>query len=1455
MLEKIIAFSIRQKLIVGIMTLALLGWGIFSLTRLPIDAVPDITNNQVQVITVSPSLAAQEIEQFVTFPVEQSMATIPGMVELRSISRFGLSVLTVVFEDDMDPYLARQLVQERIILAKEEIPSSLGSPEMMPMTTGLGEIYQYVIHAKKGYEDKYNATELRSIQDWIVRRQLLGTPGVADVSSFGGYLKQYEVAIDPDKLRSMNISINEVFEAVQKNNENSGGAYIEKQPNTYYIRAEGLVRNEQDIENIVVKNTSGMMPVLVRDIATVRIGSALRYGALTLNTSGEAVGAIVLMIKGANSSAVIRDVKARIEKIKSTLPEGVDIEPFLDRTKLVNNAIDTVTRNLVEGALIVIFLLVLLLGNLRAGLIVASVIPLSMLFAISMMNLFGVSGNLMSLGAIDFGLIVDGAVIVVEASLYFMATHFAGKKLEQSQMDEVVGNAARRIMSSAVFGQIIILIVYLPILALTGIEGKMFKPMAQTVSFAILGACLLSLTYVPMMSALFLSKKVKAEHGFSEKIIDAMHRVYEPILKKVLQYKRTVIISVILIFSASIFIFSNLGGEFIPSLDEGDFAVEVRLRTGTSLTHTIEVVDKASKILLENFEEVEKVVGKIGSSEIPTDPMPVEACDLMVILKPKSKWVNAETKDELAEKMQAKLAAIPGIDFGFQQPIQMRFNELMTGARQDVVVKIWGEDLQVLSEQAKKLGQIAQNVDGAKDIYVEKVTGLPQIVIRYNRAAMAKYGLDVSSINQTIRTAFAGESAGLVYEGERRFDLVLRLKETNRRKIDDVQNLYVATADGFQVPLTELADVKIELGPNQIQREEAKRRIIVAFNVRGRDVASIVHELETKVNANLKLPAGYYVTYGGAFENLEAAKSRLGIAVPVALLLIFILLYFAFSSVKYSVLIFTAIPLSAIGGIFALWARGMNFSVSAGVGFIALFGVAVLNGIVLITEFNRLKAEGMNDVYERVLKGTAVRLRPVMMTALVASFGFVPMALSNGSGAEVQQPLGTVVIGGLVSATMLTLLVLPVLYVYFESGWKPKPFKALTILLLMSIALPKYGKAQETKKISEQEAIEIALKQHPSIKSKQLEIDATAAGRGTSLDLGKTEISGQFGQNNSLAKDNHYTISQSFEFPTVYSANASLNDAKLKGKEMEKEMTAANLILDVKKAYQQLLFLQQQKLLLMELDSIYSRFEKMASVKVRTGESAKLEQVTAATQMMESRNKLQNVEAEEKVWYKQLSNLLQLPLPFQVASPLAYDTIAYSLQENGQVSANPFLKISQQNEAIASAVLKTEKNKWLPGFTLGYFNQSLVGYQEVNGTQKYFDRGDRFDGFIVGLSLPLWFKPISARTKMARLQREATVMQTTTLRNNLQTREQQLTEEWLKQVRQVNYYKNSALPQADLMQGQAERSYKEGEIGYLQYWQHLQQINAIKQAYLAAIRDHNLAVLELQFIHGDFQAQ
>lgn len=1452
MLNKIIQFSIKNKLIIGLFTIGLIIWGGYSVTQLPIDAVPDITSNQVQILTVAPSQSAQDIERLVTFPVEQTMATIPGIDEVRSFSRFGLSVVTIVFKDNIDVYWARQQVNERLSEAKGRISLDVGTPELAPVSTGLGEILQYIIRAKPGYEGKFNAMELRTIQDWIVRRQLLGTEGVADVSSFGGLLKQYEIALDPERLRSLHIDISDVFAALQKNNQNTGGAYIDKKPSAYFIRSEGLITSPNDIESIVVKITTSNTPILIRDVADVRLGNAIRYGAMTRNSEGEVVGGLVLMLKGANSSKVIANVKDRISQIEKILPEGVKLEPFLDRSKLVNKAISTVATNLAEGALIVIFVLVLLLGNLRAGLVVASVIPLAMLFAIAMMNLFDVSGNLMSLGAIDFGLIVDGAVIIVEATMHHLALRTVKDELTQHEMDEEVFISSSKIRNSAAFGEIIILIVYLPILALVGVEGKMFRPMAQTVSFAIIGAFVLSVTYVPMMSALALSKKNVTKKSLSDRVIAFLYKLYEPAIHFALRRKFIVLVSTIALLIISLFVFAGLGSEFIPTLDEGDFAVETRLLTGSSLSETIEVAQKSSAIIVKQFPEVKEVVAKIGSAEIPTDPMPPESCDLMIILKDKSEWVSASSRDELAEKMQATLQEnIPGVSYGFQQPIQMRFNELATGARQDVVIKVYGEDLERLTAYANKIARILPTVKGAHDLYVERVTGLPQIVVKFNRERLAQFGLSISDINRTINMAFAGQSAGYVYEGEKRFDLVVRLDQQNRENIEDVRNLYVTTFNGAQVPLTQIADVEMIISPNQIQRDDAKRRILVGFNVRGRDVESIVKEVQQKVEQQIKFEPGYYTTYGGMFENLQEARGRLSIVVPISLALIFILLFFTFNSVKQSLLIYSAIPLSAIGGILALWLRGMPFSISAGVGFIALFGVAVLNGIVLIAEFNRLKKEGLSDVREIIIKSTHTRFRPVIMTAAVASLGFLPMAISGSEGAEVQRPLATVVIGGLVTATLLTLVILPILYIYFERiNFSMKVPKRIMLLLAL-LSCSTLALAQPPVVISLEEALEQCAKNNKTLAAAASTVDYQRELKRTATELPKTSINLLYGQYNSIANnDNNISITQTIPFPTVFTKQAALGNANVDAALFKASATENELTYQVRQIYDQLSYVKTMGKLLKFQDSIFKQLVRHAEVRYRAGEGTLLEKTSAETQASEVLNLLRQNDADEQNMQRQLQALIFSDQAVDIKSEDLLELRLTNEPDTLQLYENPWFKFSKQQVTIAKRKREVEAAKAFPEFTIGYFSQTLIGYQTINTSEVYFNSTKRFQGFQFGISIPLWFVPYQARIRAMSYNTKVETSLYEVAKRNLHVQYEQALTNFHKAQNNLLYYKTSAKPNADLIQKQSQLAYQRGEIGYVEHLFNLRQALTIQQSFLQALGQYNQSIIYLEYLIG-----
>ncbi len=1026
MINGLIHFSVSQRLLVLLMVAIMIGAGIYSLIKLPIDAVPDVTNVQVQVLTAAPSLAPLEIERQITFPVEVAMSGLPDIEEIRSVSKFGLSAVTVVFDDSVNTYFARQLVLERLTQAREQIPENIGSPEMGPISTGLGEIYQYELKAARGPEGRqYDATALRTIQDWSVRRQLLGVPGVTEVNSFGGLEKQYQVRLDPVKLQSYGLSLRDVLEAVARNNANVGGAYIEHGAEQYLLRGIGLAESADDIANIVVKTGKEGIPIYVRDLGEVVEGATVRQGAVTADGEGEIVAGIAMMLKGENSRTVVKRVKERIEQVKKTLPKGVELVPFYDRTELVDRTIKTVVTNLVEGAVLVIIVLILLLGNWRGALLVGTIIPLSMLFAAILMRVFNVSGNLMSLGALDFGLIVDGAVVMVENAVRRRAE--AQHEKPKERPERTILEACVEVGRPVVFAVAIIMIVYLPILSLTGIEGKMFKPMALTVVFALLGSLLLSLTYVPAAMTFLLRGRVAETESV---VIRYAKKLYRPALATMTGNRRPALVAAVALLAGAGAIFPFLGSEFIPRLDEGSLAVQTQQLPSVSLSQSIRTVTEVEKAL-KTFPEVTKVVSKTGRAEVATDPMSVDFSDLYIELKPPSEWKTAHTKEGLVEKMSEALEKkAPNAAFSFSQPIELRVSELISGVRSDIAIKLFGDDLDTLKKTADRIGAVVSRVPGAEDVKVEATSGLPQLQIKPDRAAIARYGINVEDVNSLVESIVAGKEAGQVYEGEQRFSLVVRLADESSRDVETIKNLLVSAPNGSRIPLAQLADIKLVEGPAQISREDARRRIGVELNVRGRDIGSFVKDAQAAIDQQVKLPPGYYLTWGGTFENLQRASARLLIVVPLALFLIFVLLFTTFGSVRQALLIYTGIPFAVVGGVLALALRGMPFSISAGVGFIALFGVAVLNGVVMVSYINHLRAEG-RSVADAVRDGAEIRLRPVMMTALVASLGFIPMAIATSAGAEVQRPLATVVIGGLVTSTLLTLLILPMLYGWF----------------------------------------------------------------------------------------------------------------------------------------------------------------------------------------------------------------------------------------------------------------------------------------------------------------------------------------------------------------------------------------------------------------------------------------
>lgn len=1453
MINKIIHFSIHNKFVVGMATLALIAAGMWSFTQLPIDAVPDITNNQVQIITLSPTLATAEVEQYISAPIEIAVKTIPDLVELRSISRFGLSVVTVVLDENKDIWLARQQITEKLKEVEQNLPAGVGTPELAPVSTGLGEIYQYVVEPKPGYENRYNAMDLRTIQDWIVKRQLAGIPGVAEINSMGGLLKQYEVAVDPQRLNAAGLTIADVFDALEKSNQNTGGAYIERNSQYYFIRGEGVVRSLDDLNRIVITRTDGEAPLTVGDVAEVRYGSATRYGAVTENGKGEVVTGTVMMLKGANSSAVVSSVKKRLVQVQKSLPEGVQVRAFLDRAALVERTIDTVKQNLIEGALIVIFILVLLVGNFRAGLIIASVIPLALLFALWMMHLFGVSANLMSLGAIDFGLIVDGAVIIVEATLHYFHTHHSPPRgqgeatagsgyvqLTQAQMEEGVFKSASGIMRSSVFGVIIILIVYLPLLALVGIEGKMFRPMAQTVAFALVGALLLSLTYVPMVSSLFLSKKISNRITFADRIIAACQRAYQPLLEGALRFPKTVLAIVLGLFVVALWLFSRLGGEFIPQLDEGDLGLECNFPQGTSLSQSIEGYLLIEKTLLENFPgEVAGVVSKIGASEIPTDPMPMSQADLIVLLKKKEEWTTAHSKTELVKAMEEKLNDIPGVSIEFTQPIEQRMNELISGSKSDIAVKIYGDNLDTLAIKADEADRLIKTVPGVSG-KVEQTLGLPLINVQYNYAKLAQYGLHVRDVNTVLSTAFAGAVAGAIYEDGKRFDLALRLTQSNRQDIEDVRNLLLPTNHAAQrIPLGEVASIEYRSSPAQISRDDAQRRIVIGVNLLGeRDVETAVGDIQQKL-ASLKLPPGYFITYGGQFENLKAAKARLGIAVPLALVLIIVLLYFTFHSLKESLLIFTAVPLSAIGGVFALMLRGMPFSISAGVGFIALFGVAVLNGIVLIAYFNQLEKSGISDVFERIRNGTKVRLRPVLMTASVASLGFLPMAMSTGAGAEVQRPLATVVIGGLLTATLLTLIVLPVLYSLFfkiTRGGKGHSKTPVVTAALVLACLTFGPKTEAQIPLTEQEAIAIVEKNHPALRAAALRVTQQQTLTGAVRPWEPAQIFNNIAADPDLGMFGTTSIGVNQTFPSgkATRANRQLNAQNIRQSQAELHLTREELVRQVRETYQHLGYLQSSTTLLARLDSVYQNFNAVAEARYRTGDASQAEKLSVQDKAAQIRLQIEAARSEIRSDQLALGQLLGVGQPVQaIVVPL---TVAgFSLADSVRVATSAYAMYAQSAIGVAEAQRSVQQAALAPTFSAGLFGQ-------------YLGNGAIYPGWQLGLNVPLFKKAQQKQVEAAAIgvQVAQSEYQNAVLAH--QTRLTAAVFEFQRFESLTAYYDRQGRTVASELLRSGALNYQQGEIGYIEYVQNLDQALQIESQYLENLLQRNLSAMEVQYM-------
>ncbi|MBN2614383.1 MAG: CusA/CzcA family heavy metal efflux RND transporter [Bacteroidales bacterium] len=1438
MLEKLIQFSIKNKLIVILFTLSVVAFGLFSISQIPIGAVPDITNNQVQVITTSRDLATQDVEQFITYPIELELSNLPGVKEIRSVSKFGLSVVTVVFEDNQGTYLPRQLISEK--LKTVSIPKAFGSPTLGPITTGLGEIYQYTLDVLPGYDSLYSVQQLRTIQDWIVKRQLAGIPGVVEINTWGGYLKEYEVAVNPEKLQAMNVSISELYKALESNNAIAGGSYIEKDNQSYFIRADGLAKSIQDIQNIVIKNVKGI-PVLVKDVAKVQLGHANRFGAITGNGHGEKVMGQVMMLKGANSKKVIEAVKERVAEVQQHLPKGIRINPFLERSELVGKTTFTVAENLILGFLIVMFVVILLLGNWRSGLLIASVIPLSLLFTLSMMYIFGLDANLMSLGAIDFGIIIDGAVIIVEfISLQIMkkwdTIQQLSKDKRQGRMDAITLESTHKMLNSAIFGQLIILIVFIPILSLTGVEGKMFRPMALTFSFALLGAMFFGFTYIPVVASVFL-KPMKNQKNISFRLINWLQSLYRPSLLFALKHKTMVLSVSLILLVISVFTFSRMGGEFVPTLDEGDFVIQPILKTGTSLSKTIETTTLIENILLKKFpDEVQQVVSRIGAAEVPTDPMSMEDSDIIIKLKDKKYWKQAKSKDELANKFKKALEAIPGIEYEFTQPIEMRFNELITGVRADVAIKIYGQDLSMLNKLAQQAKALIEDIPGAADISVEKVEGLPQIKIQYKHDQLAKFGVSVDELNRIVSMAFAGLKAGTIYVGERNFDLVVRYQKDFKKEITNVRQLMVKLPNGSSVPLSQLADVSYTTGPAKISRDNTKRRIVVGINVRDRDLESVVKDVQARLEQKLHLPSGYTIEYGGQFENLRTAKNRLAIAIPIALLLIFIMLHFAFKSMKEAFMVYTAIPLSAVGGVYLLWLRDMPFSISAGVGFIALFGIAVLNGIVLIEHFKALKEQGITDVHERVLIGTSERLRPVLLTASAAALGFFPMAFSSSAGAEVQRPLATVVIGGLVTATLLTMIVLPVLYTLFEKPIKIKMKKqALTLLVLLGMAslIPLNTSAQT---LNLAQAVELGLKNNQNFQAQKSMTEKSTALIPSALDLGKTNVYYHFDQNNLTDLGLPLKVAgvqQSVSYPGIYAAQKKTLESIASQQNAALEIVKSRLIKNISLSYYQIVYLQNKISAYEYLDSLYSHFAYAAEKRMKTGETNYLEKLTADSKRMEIHTLLSQIRKDLEISYSELNKQMGTDSTFTVQ-----DTKLTRLPvPDTSGSGRYYLDEARAMTQAALFQLKTERRRFLPDLHLEYFQ----GKTSWSASKVYH-------GFNVGVALPLWFVPQKSRTNAAKLEYRAAQQQTLFQQSAVKTKKNQLLKQLDKYLTSVTYYEKTGNKLSNALLRMASQSFRQGEIDYIKYILSIKDATDIRLNYLDNLFQYNQTVIQLQYL-------
>ncbi len=1429
MFEKIIQFSLKNKPIIWVLTCALIVWGIVSVKHIAIDAVPDITNNQVQIVTNAPTLAAEEIEKYITYIVERAVANIPDVQEVRSISRYGLSVVTVVFAENASVMTCRQHVAEQLSNLSDVIPASFGTPEMMPITTGLGEIYQYVLLVDSSFTHKYDATELRTIQDWIVKRQLQGLPGIVEVSSFGGHVKQYEVSLDPLRMMAHTVTTQEIADALHRNNENAGASYIDKEKVSFYLRTEGRMQHKADIENTLIRK--GEYPLRVADVATVKVGSAKRFGAMTMDGKGEVVGGITLMLKGGNAYETVNLVKERMNIINKSLPDGIEIYSYLDRSVLVEKTIRTVSLNLLEGGAIVMLVLLLFLGNFRAGLIVSSIIPLSMLFGFGMMRIFNVSANLMSLGAIDFGIVVDGAVIIVEGIIYALFIKFKGQHIEKERFQSEIQNASIQIYKTAAFGILIILVVLFPVFFLQGIEGKTFVPMAQTVSFAILGSLLLSLTYVPVACTAFLNRRISAEHSFSEKMLEKWQKKYARLLGVVLKKPVRIVLVFLLLFVGSVALFVRMGAEFIPTLEEGDLAVQMNLPPGSSLRQSIESSTQAEKILLAEFPEVKHVVSKIGTAEIPTDPMGVEDTDMMILLKEKSEWKSAKNRNELTEKMKESLTVIPGVSFEFSQPIQLRFNELMTGAKTDIAVQIFGEDMNVLRQYAEKLAALAEKIPGAADVKVERTEGLRQLNIIADRQKLALHGIDIADVNVAIQAAYAGVVVGNIYEQERSFELVVRLSAPYIETLS-LHSLFVRNHKDLLVPLSELVRVEEVEAPLQISRENASRKITLGINVRNRDVASVVNDLEKSVDKKIKWLPGYRVHYGGQFENLTHALERMQLLLPLALFLILFLLYLAFGSIRDCLIIFLAVPFASVGGVLALWVRNMPFSISAGIGFIALFGVAVLNSIVLINEIKQRTKNNSHSLIQNILQAASTRLRPVLMTASVASLGFLPMALATSNGAEVQRPLATVVIGGLITSTLLTLFVLPAIYYMVEKYSKISlPIIGTTILFLFLLNTSSMQAQQNA--LGLHELVQLSQQNNIAIKLIELEKRQWQSQGKASYVLAPMQAGIQYGQNDGIEKDIFWDVTQDIGSPWTIRMRKAMAEAGENWAAEKKELTAQELSYLIHAHYYNWVSRKQLHVTYSSFSVFTKEVHQHAGNMLKAGEISQLEFVLLSQLSTVLWQKMQ-------VTYTDLTQLqAELLYLAGISQASLKDTILEALPYVPSALLRATFFKSYEAE-WAHLKKKEQVMRWenAPALQVGYFNQTL---QNVQG----------FQGFKAGLSAPLVFSGRKQQIVQNRLQMEGVNEQQQGMRMKLEN-------ELLAISSAISFYGEAINPelmstwQVETALKQLKEKWQSGEINHIEFIRILTLLYEGSTAGIDMINQYNQAVLKHRFLTSGF---